>query len=325
MKRLLLPISLWFLLFYPFIISAQSLNDQNLNYKSDYQIHKELLELSVKKSIEIISNDVPGFAVQQPIITTNPVRAKIGNKEGIKVDDLYKVCESDSNEKTGIITERIIGYVRVKKVADNNYSANGNSKPSVFYKNPCGNIQRGMKLQEMKQKNFSLGATFNTNNQSLVGGIFANMEYITHWYPGLRVGLDVGFNPSLSSSSVDYYKNDNFSGHAFTGSIFFKESVPFNFISVSPLFGFYYTNAALTSSSFNVSDPQEVYSGLKTIDLGFLYGIDVGFNVKNTLQIHAGFKKLLGTASTSNDNGYFPYQINFENSSFSIGARFYSF
>lgn len=317
-------------LFFLFFVSnsfAQAKKDTTITYKSEEQIHKELIELALNKSINTISKLNNEFGIKQSIITTQPIASKIGTKEGLKPDDLYVVLEQVYNEKQREKKMQKVGYVRVRSVANNNFNAKGNTRPSTFYKTSLLNIKKGMCLQEIKEKGFTIGLTYNENQTCLQGGYFINLEYITHWLAGLRIGLDIGYNPSVLTKSVDD-KTDGiiFKGESFTGVISMKQNINLSLVSVIPQIGFYYTLSPIKSGNDPAFDNLSTdYPGLKTVSLGGMAGVDVGINLNKTLRLKAGYKKVFPLTDPITNYQDFGYLVQYDTQTFSFGIRFIGF
>ena len=82
------------------------------------------------------------FQVQTPIYSTSPIKAQIGIKEGLKVDQRYYVYEL-SQSASGETKWKRKGVIRVRKVADNR---NNNTLTSDFYQVTGSKLKAGMNL-----------------------------------------------------------------------------------------------------------------------------------------------------------------------------------
>lgn len=129
-----------------------------------------------------LSKKVADFKIQTAVFATSPIRAKIGKKEGVKIDDRYDVMELVS-DKDGQEVSRRRAVVRVgKDVADNIGEATGETEDFTnFYKFVGGSVQEGMTLVHHPEFGLSISPYFQTN------GIGVMVEYRTHLSPGLSV------------------------------------------------------------------------------------------------------------------------------------------
>ena len=55
------------------------------------------------------------FKTKTPLFTGNPITAKIGKKEGLEGGEKFEVLEMNQDPKTGAITYKNIGTIKVDK------------------------------------------------------------------------------------------------------------------------------------------------------------------------------------------------------------------
>lgn len=92
------------------------------------------------------------FQVQSPIAEASPLKAKIGLKEGIKIDDRFYVMEQvlQSDGKTTKDVRRAV-FRATKDIADNRKNADGHGKEyTTFYQVGGWNYDKGMTLVSKK-------------------------------------------------------------------------------------------------------------------------------------------------------------------------------
>ncbi len=94
-----------------------------------------------------LSSKVNDFKVQTAVIETSPIRAKIGYKEGLRIDDRYDVMELVLDSEGKEVAKRK-AVVRVDSyIADNRSEATGETTDMTkFYKLLGGRVQEGMAL-----------------------------------------------------------------------------------------------------------------------------------------------------------------------------------
>lgn len=132
---------------------------------------------------------VNDFMAKTPVAKTWPIRAKIGTKEGLQVDKRFDVLEL-REKKDGTQYEKRIACTRVKKVANNDTIATGNSENySKFYQFKGLKVREGQVLVENPDHGFSIGADISTSDISLtvdyrLGKLFG--------VPGFLVGINAG-------------------------------------------------------------------------------------------------------------------------------------
>lgn len=157
-----------------------------------------------------LENQIPAWNVTTAIAKRNPLRAKIGTKEGVKNRMRFRayLVKGDKNGNPYTVPK---GYIRATTVADNRGMATGQStKFTEFYQISGGKIDEGMTI---KQKNdlgmgVSLGykvgglAPYNLTVDYLAS---INTKGFSH-YGLLNIGYDM-FSGSKIGDKVGKYLN----------------------------------------------------------------------------------------------------------------------
>lgn len=114
------------------------------------------------------------FLVKASIFRTNPIRSKIGRKEGVQLDDLYYVYEYLLDEKSGKIEKKLKGTIRAtNKIGRNDKITDGNSPTTKFYQTYGRVLKPGYSLVYMG----NFGGDFKLGYESgNVGGLFLRMD-----------------------------------------------------------------------------------------------------------------------------------------------------
>ena len=156
-----------------------------------------------------LENQIPAWNVTTSIALRNPLRAKIGTKEGVKNRMRFQAYMVKGDRKTGEPYTVSKGYIRATTIADNRGMATGQStKFTEFYQISGGKIDEGMTI---KQKNdlgmgVSLGykvgglAPYNLTVDYLAS---INTKGFSH-YGLLNVGYDM-FSGSKIGDKVGQY------------------------------------------------------------------------------------------------------------------------
>lgn len=97
------------------------------------------------KNLEVLTKEIPEFRLSSDIISTygKEIIFRLGNKEGIKVDDKFNIVEFYEDEK-GIRKIKNVGYCLVSKVGNNKIDRNNYS----IAKRYLGKSEAGMTLIE---------------------------------------------------------------------------------------------------------------------------------------------------------------------------------
>lgn len=185
--------------------------------KSQQQIYVDLATSTIDQGLIDHANNYEALKVKTPVFSTGPITAKIGKKEGLRIDDRFEVFENRMSEKTGEKSATRMGYLRVGKVGDNATVADGNSEVSKFYKAPARRVEKNMVLKEIPETGIQVGAEVafgessylatETYSYKIGNSTFydereviktksvvmplLNIDYVTHLLKGNRVGLSL--------------------------------------------------------------------------------------------------------------------------------------
>jgi hypothetical protein len=119
---------------------------KNLNEDTKLQ---SLVGIAYREIIENAEKTIGDFKIKSPILSVKPIKAKIGVKEGIKIDDRFFVFEHILDEKTNITDVKKVGVVRAtRKIADNKHEAIGNMETTKFYQVAGRKLKPGLILQQ---------------------------------------------------------------------------------------------------------------------------------------------------------------------------------
>ncbi len=132
-------------------------NGTQFKGESNTDLILKFLNDGIDAGLQQLGNIYNPFAAKTPIVSTHPVKAKIGLKEGVKTDQLFFVYEL-TETADGDLKYKRKGTLRAKNVADNRNIATGNSKTSAFYKVNWGRYEEGMLLVQKKDAGISISA-----------------------------------------------------------------------------------------------------------------------------------------------------------------------
>lgn len=191
---------------------------------SDQDMMARLFEKGVSKFLDEIEELIPKFKVRANILNTKPVAAKIGLKEGLRVDQRFFVYENRMDKSGRLYADRK-GVVRVKNVVDNRSNADGQSESTVFYQLAGHKLGTGMILESHKGANMSFYAGYQFMGE-INGGVlrldynlssfFASLSADGNASPGIKVFLEAGFDfQEYKSNGFKYYDKD----HVFKATI----------------------------------------------------------------------------------------------------------
>ena len=169
--------------------------------KSKSELFSMLVNGSVHNLVKTFENSVEEWKVRTALYSVFPLRAKIGTKENLTVEDRYFVYEFRMDKNNQVYADRR-GVVRAKKVVNNSYVAQGNTDENLrnttskFYQVAGHKLEPGMFLEQ--NNDMGVGVTFGGAGGSL-GGAYINIEGLLGQYIGITqlkffLGGHLGFN-----------------------------------------------------------------------------------------------------------------------------------
>lgn len=195
-------------------------NGEKRKYSND-----ELKENAFVKMISEAADDLGGrienkyesFQIQNSIYSIRPVKAKIGKKEGVKVNDRYFVYELVAqNDNSTKLTRK--GVVKATThIAENRQVATGNSPTTEFYQIAGGKLEAGMTLKEKRScyLNLDLGyrygelegiyAGLNTSLYATRATSHHIMLQVTGWDKAVTASIDYGFGLRCNNFEIYPY------------------------------------------------------------------------------------------------------------------------
>ncbi len=260
--------------------------------KSDEEVSKDLVNGLFSSAEFYFSRKYEPFKVKVPVFGNSPITAKIGKKEAIKIDELYKVTESVL-KKDGSKVDKKVGWIRVKKVADNLKNADGKMEPSVFYKVSSKKVERGMKLTQRRQFGTVFGLGFNIGSESdVAAGLMLSAEYISHIYPGVRFGISGGgFLPlKAKEATINGGKEEGITeGTPIYIDATAQKIFQANHLELTPMVGAYLSSVSISKLG-GTKVEENYFKGLTNTSYGGLIGIKAGYNFGPHAQINIGYK-----------------------------------
>ena len=190
--------------------------------KSKSELFSMLVNGSVHNLVKTFENTVEEWKVRTALYSVFPLRAKIGTKENLTVEDRYFVYEFRMNKNNQVYADRR-GVVRAKKVVNNSYVAQGNTDENLrnttskFYQVAGHKLEPGMFLEQ--NNDMGVGVTIGGAGGSL-GGAYINIEGLVGQYVGITqlkffLGGHLGFN----SYSHSRWSNDDVSFMFYGGEL----------------------------------------------------------------------------------------------------------
>lgn len=114
--------------------SWADLQSTSLTKKTNEQLIRTATIKAIDNVIAKLQRKYEVFRTKTPLMSSDPLTAKIGLKEGLEKGDKYEVLEQVLN-KNGIVEYKRLGVIKVEKdqIWDNRYNANEENPSSIEY------------------------------------------------------------------------------------------------------------------------------------------------------------------------------------------------
>lgn len=157
-------------------VSAQDFKIPPPNYPASLtqdQLLEVVLQTGLDKCLDKVEKNVEEMKVKTTLYQTHPPRAKIGEKEGLRVDQCYFAYEYIYKKRTKNTKAIRRSVIRAKQVVDNRGVATGSSELSTFYQVASGRLKNGFTLQQHNEAGIGV---YVGNEFGNVGGASARIE-----------------------------------------------------------------------------------------------------------------------------------------------------
>ena len=301
---------------------------------------KSLLELGVLQALEHLGSIYSPIASKVGIEQTLPIKAKIGEKEGVYVDQLFFTYEYRQKRNGEIITRKT-GVIRAKKIVNNRNYASGNSDMSSFYRAHWGRYKKGMFLVQKKDKgtNISLGIG-NLPVRNYYGKVSHNIlrKYDIGFASQFRLFGELGYIPLFKDENkafMDYANNNDIKfleasemHSIYLGIGFEKDIFIFGGIQISPFINLgdewaWYKNKDLIKEMLGKYELPKKYGNVLYAKGGVRFPINLLYNLKIVPMIGystRSFKTSKGLGFTEKFKDY-PNRIVINNNSIFSGLE----
>jgi hypothetical protein len=266
-------------------LSGAEINGQRI--LSDKQLMTLLEQNGIELSLVEIARQIEDFKVKSTIYQTHPIRAKVGLKEDVKIDQLFLIYENRQDKKLNNYA-KLIGSIRAtKEIADNRTNAEGLTKPTRFFQEAGSKIFPGMKM--VQQYDYGFSFSFGWGYRAVQGPI-ARLDFNLARIVNIslfRLYLEgqFGIKPVKFGSNTTQYTATNLNIEMGLS----KEFCVLKNIHLEPFFGFQYN---VTSANLSTSDKRALRKALPTYKLDSAYatlGVDLGIrmpiNIKYNIQL----------------------------------------
>lgn len=170
-----------------------------------------LLNAGIYQSLQQLGETYNPVLPKTGITSTHPIKAVIGKKEGIEIEQPFSVFENRINSSNEIYSKKV-GYIKVKKVIDNRTNSTGNTTPSQFYKTGWGSVKAGMFIITERFSGFDVLLSYGIGrltNYSLRVGFNVSKQFNISSIPNLKLYADLGYQPEILDNN-QLFKDNNY-------------------------------------------------------------------------------------------------------------------
>ncbi len=164
--------------------------------KSTDELFADLVQSGYDDVLFELEREYDDFNVITPLYSTRPLGAKIGKREGLKVDQRFFVYEHRYDPATQTIKEVRRGVIRATSdITDNRGVASGETKPSKFYQVAGRRLHEGYVIQQ--SNDYGIGIHFGYDFGGEIGGGSVGLDYAIGRSVGIRafyVTANLGIN-----------------------------------------------------------------------------------------------------------------------------------
>jgi hypothetical protein len=262
---------------------------------SDTEVITGIINSMYESLIVEIDTKVSDFQVRQGLISSKPIGATIGSKEGLYVDQRFFVFENVQNWNKQVVQRRR-AVIRAKTVVNNEKVTEGKSNPSIFYQVGGGKIDHfGMYMVQKNDKGIAFTITSMKGN---MGGLNGTLEYnlsrsfsktmkLKTIPTGVNFFIDLAVNNgNYSDVEIPGYfssRNDDFSFFRVSGG-FSKDYYFLKNFHISPRIGYGIENTSLYDKGESGTYPD----GLSAMGDHILIGGSGGLNLLHNFQLIGG-------------------------------------
>ncbi len=259
--------------------------------RSDDQLIASLTQRAYDQMLTELERNYTDFNVVTPLHSVRPLAARIGKKEGLRVDQRFFVYEHRYDRTTGQIVETRRGVIRAgSEISDNRGEAMSEMEPSIFYQTSGRRLQEGFVLQQ--QNDLGIELRFDYSNAEM-GGFTAELGAsvgrffgIPAFYLSGMVGFDAG--------SYDYLADD--------GQTFAEEDFSFLQYGISLAKGYHFVRNFEIRPHFGVFLETARNEDLVEEEIQGIFlnaGGSLGIHLAHYMQLVAGYNQHISIGNAS--------------------------
>lgn len=275
-------------------ITAQQPNPNSgiglfIQQKSSGELFNDLLNKGIEQAEYQISKGLETFQVKTTVYSIDPIAAKIGKKEGLKLDHRYFIYENKVKSNGDEKTVRKAVVRATSHIIDNRTIATGKSNAvSKFYQIAGKRVDEGMLLKQKNDKGIGILATYSSGE---IGGYGIGLEYLTRIATSFKIIGDIAFEDKNYLNEDILFMRYSM---GFSKSMYFARN-----FQIEPSFSFGREEASDGSTNYDGSSLTFNSYYLKP---GLKFGANIRYNIQ--LIAAANYYSFIGKMSDSNKETY---------------------
>jgi hypothetical protein len=249
---------------------------------SDEKLFTKFVAEIEKKAEVYLTKVNEDFKVKSTLFAVSPLRAKIGTKEGVKVDQRYFVYEIRQNDAGDQSTVRKGVMRATSKIAKNDTVATGQGPSTVFYQTYGKILRPGMLIQQQPDWGTGYSLLVGTDFQFLVE--LSAVMWMAKYIPALDdvrfpygTKLYIKYSYPFGKMEIEGIKLDENISSGFLGFGLSKDFYFAHYFSATPYLGF---------QGLLLSEEDQEYAeeaGIATSGLEF--GLNGSMGILHNLQV----------------------------------------
>jgi hypothetical protein len=211
---------------------------------TDDKLFAKFVEEIEKRANVYLTKANEDFKVKSTLFAVSPLRAKIGTKEGVKVDQRYFVYEIRVNNQGDQSTIRKGVMRATSKIAKNDTIATGQGPTTTFYQTYGKILQPGMLIQQQPDWGTGYSMLVGTDLQVVVE--LSAVMWMAKYFPALDnikfpygTKIYVKYLYPFGKMEIDGYKEDKNYSSGFLGFGISKDFYFAHYFSVTPYLGYH--------------------------------------------------------------------------------------
>ncbi len=259
--------------------------------RSDEQLIASLVQRAYDQMLIELERNYADFNVVTPLYSVRPLTARIGKKEGLRVDQRFFIYEHRYDRATQEIVETRRGVIRAgSEISDNRGMVISEMEPSKFYQTSGRRLHEGFVLQQHNDFGMELRFDYSTAE---MGGFTAEL--------GASVGRFLGI-PSFYLIGMVGFDAGSYDHLTFNGQTFSEEDFSFLKYGLSLAKGYHFVRNFEIRPHFGVFFETARNEDVIDEEIQGMYlnaGGSLGIHLAHYMQLVAGYNQFMSIGYAS--------------------------